>query len=310
MAYLEAYQELRDHPKTKRAARLLGIARPQMIGHLMCLWWWCMDYAQDGDLSDFDNADIADAAEWEGDPDLFVHALSDCGPADRHGFLARSEDGLTVNDWQEYGGKYIAKRNQGRERQRQYRQRNASVTRDNPEPQPPSDTTASVTNASVTQDTTDSNALLTRHSRVSNAAREEKRREEKTLTATPSAGADQPQNLGDWLDILRESKNRNADLVRMFKTLYPQAVDVPDYGYIGKVANKVGGAGRLAELLWHSSTRPPTGDVLAYIQTQVKANKNGNGHGAGPPDPNRYRANLTDAAKLFEAEDAHHATAT
>jgi hypothetical protein len=130
MAWLEAHQELRDHPKIKRAARLLGINRPQMIGHMLCLWWWCLDYAQDGDLTDFDRADIADAADWQGDPDTFVDALLNCGPADRPGFLTNG-NGLKVNDWEEYGGRYIGKRNQSRDRQRTYRERNALVTRDN-----------------------------------------------------------------------------------------------------------------------------------------------------------------------------------
>jgi hypothetical protein len=129
MAWLEAHQELRDHPKIKRAARLLGVNRPQMIGHMLCLWWWCLDYAQDGDLTDFDRADIADAADWQGDPDTFVDALLNCGPADRPGFLTNG-NGLHVNDWAEYGGRYIGKRNQSRDRQRTYRERNALVTRD------------------------------------------------------------------------------------------------------------------------------------------------------------------------------------
>lgn len=128
MAWLEAHQDLRDHPKTKRAARALGISRPQMIGHLLCLWWWCLDYAEDGNLADFDSADIADAAEWEGEPDAFVDALLHCGPADRAGFLTNG-DGLRINDWSQYGGKYVTKRNQGRDRQRTYRERNAEVTR-------------------------------------------------------------------------------------------------------------------------------------------------------------------------------------
>jgi len=126
MAWLEAHQDLRDHPKTKRAARALGISRPQMIGHLLCLWWWCLDYAEDGNLTDFDNADIADAAEWEGEPDDFIHALLHCGPADRAGFLING-DGLRINDWSQYGGKYVTKRNQGRDRQRTYRERNADL---------------------------------------------------------------------------------------------------------------------------------------------------------------------------------------
>jgi len=94
------------------------------------LWWWCLDYAETGSLADFNNDDIADAAAWEGDPDTFVSALLNCGPADRPGFLIDTGAGLTVNDWDEYGGKYVTKRNQGRERQRTYRQRNAVVTRD------------------------------------------------------------------------------------------------------------------------------------------------------------------------------------
>jgi hypothetical protein len=63
----------------------------------------------------------------------------------------------------------------------------------------------------------------------------------------------------------------------MFRTLYPAAVDAPDFGYIGKVANKVGGAGRLAELLWQHSAKPPSGDVLAYIQESIKPKPARNG---------------------------------
>lgn len=129
MAWLEAHQELRDHPKTKRAARMLGISKPQMIGHLLCLWWWCLDYVEDGDLSDFEIADIAEAAEWDGKPEVFIAALVGCGPANRNGFLVDTEGRLEVNDWAQYGGKYITKRNQGRDRQRAYRERNADVTR-------------------------------------------------------------------------------------------------------------------------------------------------------------------------------------
>jgi len=39
------------------------------VGLLHCLWWWCIDYATDGDLSRYDAEDIAIACEWEGDPD-------------------------------------------------------------------------------------------------------------------------------------------------------------------------------------------------------------------------------------------------
>ena len=174
MPYIEAHQELRDHPKIKRAGRVLGVSKAQMVGHLICLWWWCLDYAEDGNLSDFNNADIAEASEWEGDPDTFVSALLNCGPADRAGFLVDTGDGLEINDWAEYGGKYITKRNQGRKRQREFRLRNAGVT------------TSDV-------DVTQSNALLTRDKAVSNATREEdsrvEERKEKDTTEDPDFAA-------------------------------------------------------------------------------------------------------------------------
>ncbi len=154
MAWIEAHQELRNHPKTKKAARLLGISRPQLIGHLFCLWWWCLDYSANGNLAAFDNADIADGAEWDGDPDRFVQSLIDCGPSDRPGFLVDNGDGLEVKDWCDYGGKYITKRDQGRERQRNFRTKKRQSNAD-------------VTDGNVS--VTDSNALLTRYNSVSNA---------------------------------------------------------------------------------------------------------------------------------------------
>ena len=61
-------------------------------------------------------------------------------------------------------------------------------------------------------------------------------------------------------------------LRQMCEVLYPNR-DPPAYGYLGKVAKKVGGAGRLADLLWQHSTRPPTGDLLAYILAVAKGAK-------------------------------------
>lgn len=40
----------------------------------------------------------------------------------------------------------------------------------------------------------------------------------------------------------------------------------PDFGRLGRVAREVGGYGRLVEIMWGLCVRPPTGDVLSYIQ--------------------------------------------
>lgn len=85
-----------------------------------------------------------------------------------------------------------------------------------------------------------------------------------------NAGTSTPVSLDEWLKSLRNGKNKQAILLRMTKTLYPDLVEYPDYGYIGSVAKKVRGAGRLATLLWECVPRRPTGDILAYVQAYSK----------------------------------------
>jgi hypothetical protein len=117
MAWLESHQSLLNHHKTRKAARLLDMPRVHLCGHLHALWWWAIDYAEDGDVSAFDAADLADAAEYDGDAEAFVTALTECGPGGRHGFLERTDDGrLVIHDWYDYAGKLIERRKADRER--------------------------------------------------------------------------------------------------------------------------------------------------------------------------------------------------
>lgn len=110
MAWIESHQSLGTHPKTRRAARLLGVSVPTLIGHLHLLWHWALDYAQDGDVSIYDPVDISEAALWDGDPALFLSALLDCGPGDSAGFFDRVDDRLVIHDWWEYAGKLLEQR--------------------------------------------------------------------------------------------------------------------------------------------------------------------------------------------------------
>jgi hypothetical protein len=59
MTWIESHDTPKEHPKARKAARLLGIGVPQMIGHLHCLWCWCANYVQDGGLSPFGAEEIA-----------------------------------------------------------------------------------------------------------------------------------------------------------------------------------------------------------------------------------------------------------
>lgn len=80
-----------------------------------------------------------------------------------------------------------------------------------------------------------------------------------------------PLSFSDWATRLQGSKNRPAVLREAFEALYPGR-DPPEYSRLGSAGKAVGGAGRLLELLWQHSTRPPTGDVLAYCQGAAKSN--------------------------------------
>ncbi|BAE83988.1 DnaD domain protein [Desulfitobacterium hafniense] len=124
MAWIASNQELGEHPKTKRLAKLLDISRVTAVGHLHFLWWWALDYAQDGDLSKFDELDIAEAVGWEGNPGDFIEALLTCGPGGRGaGFLERDEDGaLLIHDWWEYAGKLVGQRKANAARMRKSRE--------------------------------------------------------------------------------------------------------------------------------------------------------------------------------------------
>lgn len=126
--WIESHQSLRDHPKLIRAARRLKITRPQLIGHLHCLWWWALDYAQDGDLSAYAVEDIADAADWTGDAADFVGALAETARiGDRPGFLEKQESGaFLIHDWYDYAGKLLDKRAIDAARKRASRRQDSS----------------------------------------------------------------------------------------------------------------------------------------------------------------------------------------
>lgn len=90
MAWIESHQQLGRHPKTKAAARGLGISRVQLVGHLHYLWWWALDFAEDGDLSKVAPEDIAEEAMWDGDANQFMHVLQEAG------FLTKD---MHIHDW-------------------------------------------------------------------------------------------------------------------------------------------------------------------------------------------------------------------
>lgn len=63
MAWLRSEQSLLHHPKTVHLKTLLNVETATVIGRLHMLWWWCLDYAIDGDLSKKEAKVIEDACQ-------------------------------------------------------------------------------------------------------------------------------------------------------------------------------------------------------------------------------------------------------
>ena len=116
--WIESHQQLANHPKLKRLARLLGVSKQAAIGFLHLLWWWALDYAPRGQIiPPFESGDVADAMEYEGDPQEIIDALVSAG------FLDRNSDGLVIHDWYDYAGKLLDRREQDRIRKVEQRKR-------------------------------------------------------------------------------------------------------------------------------------------------------------------------------------------
>lgn len=125
MAYIEVHQALPSHRKIMRLRRLLKIEPAQAVGHMVALWCWALDNAQDGDLSSFEADEIAEAAMWRKDPDRFYQAIVEAGFIDEDNRL---------HDWYDYAGRLMDQREHRKElnrvRKQRQRTRDRSVTAD------------------------------------------------------------------------------------------------------------------------------------------------------------------------------------
>lgn len=101
MAWIESHQSLRDHPKVFDLMRLMGWDLDSTLGKLHRFWWWCVDYAEDGDLRKHNDARIGAAAGLSGEASKkFVQAMVEARWLDRKPYFR-------VHEWWSYIGRFL-----------------------------------------------------------------------------------------------------------------------------------------------------------------------------------------------------------
>lgn len=118
MAWIESHQALGHHPKTIALAEELHCSLATAVGYLHYLWWWALDYAQDGVVRTRAQAPASRASQWRGKPEVFWQALVATGFAD---VVDQECQTMAIHDWSEYAGRLIVVRNKDAERKREWR---------------------------------------------------------------------------------------------------------------------------------------------------------------------------------------------
>jgi hypothetical protein len=94
MSWIRSEKALLHHPKTAHLKVLLKADTPTVIGKLHMLWWWCLDYALDGNLSKQEPKVVEDAC---GIP---VRTLIRAGFVDSRPYRR-------IHDWWDNQGNYL-----------------------------------------------------------------------------------------------------------------------------------------------------------------------------------------------------------
>ena len=112
MSWIESHQKLKEDPKAAAVAAAMNWNVYECIGRLHCLWWWCVDHCEDGDLSRYNDVVIASAAGVAvNDAKRFVDAMvSGCGTPERpDGFFERKPH-FRLRNWWKFVRRFMQKR--------------------------------------------------------------------------------------------------------------------------------------------------------------------------------------------------------
>jgi hypothetical protein len=225
-----------------------------------------MHEASDGNISKFDNDEIAEAAMYDGDPDEFVNTLL------KHAVLDSVDNQVLVHEWAQHGGKLIEKQHASAKRQEKWRNNSGASH-----------------NAQENED----NVLCNDNVTVTERVREEKKREEKKREEGTRENAPGPLSPDSPLGkALREVTEK--------QTLALSSFDLKDFNSVLRAFNEAGVKpsqieefGRKWPQHWKGRGGSPPkilevqelwGAVLKFKEPgdENNGNSNTNGHKIGP----------------------------
>ena len=101
MAWIESHQAIERHPKTIELMTRMGWDLDATVGKLHRLWWWCVDYAEDGDLRKHNDTRIGAAVGLNGEASKrFIEAMVASGWIDRKPYFR-------IHDWWDHIGPWL-----------------------------------------------------------------------------------------------------------------------------------------------------------------------------------------------------------
>jgi len=127
VAWCKLEDTLPDHWKVARLASSCGIDEVTAIGHIVCLWCWCLRFRPDGDLKNLTPTEIARAARLPVDSvgaEDFFHALVDAQLIDED----PNEKNVSVHEWMDRAQGYHEARRASRYRRKNKRDHHVTVT--------------------------------------------------------------------------------------------------------------------------------------------------------------------------------------
>lgn len=102
MPWIESHQKLERHPKLSDLCNQTGWSVSETIGKLHQLWWWALDYAEDGDLSRYNPHQFLGHIKGGLKDNLTEENLYLI--LQNTNFIEKS--GL-IHDWLDYAGRYL-----------------------------------------------------------------------------------------------------------------------------------------------------------------------------------------------------------